>query len=354
MTAKPKKHDSLHRVGWTQNWVFRRFSSEKGKEFVKSTGIPATDANAARAYKKGRDMYDTWLGGVLPSGRQLLVRDIARAMMRGKGQRGTATQRWFRNQIENHVIPHFGHLRPEQITSTRWEVYDAEERKRVYRRKRGGREQEYTRTRIWPTGRALKEIMVRAVEEKLAERVPKLKNFDPPAEPPRVIEPQVYRRIRRALPWPVKFLAFWMYWMGSRPSETLAYDTTMLIDQDDDGFALEVPAEITKTRRSRRIHVNPVVARALNAYLRRSATNVLFPSSRGSGRIKSWNGVWDRTMAALGLDFTIYNLRDTFITRKLREGISAVYIGKHTDTSALVIEKRYAVPTEEIMRRVAR
>jgi len=357
-----KKHPNLHRVNWTRNWVFRRFSSEKGKEFVKSTGVLGIDANAALAYRKGVEMYDEWLGSHLPSGRTVLIRDIARALKASKKQRRLNTQRTFNNQIDKHILPHWGHLRPDQVTSLRWEKYDAEERERVYRRRfrrkiRGRvieRVLEYKRTRIGNTRRVLEEILNKALEEGLIKRVPTLKNFDPPPAPPRHIAAPTLRKIRRQLQGEIKFLTFLMTHQGPRPGEALRYRYDMIRPGQDGQEWISIPGEITKTGRSRDIPLNSRVARALRLKRARQAGDWVFPSpSRKDRPVESYNASWDRAMRSLGLDYTIYNVRDTFITNRLREGISSTFIGKYTDTSAAMIDRKYAVAEETIMRRVA-
>jgi integrase len=360
-----KKHDSLHRVDWTPNWVFRRFSSEKGKEFVKSTGIPATDANAARAYKHGVELYDEWLGSMIPGNRTVLIRDIARAVLSAKAGRRKNTTRSATNQIRNHVIPAFGHMRPEQVTPLKWEQYDAQERKRTYRRKVGDRVIEYQRTKLFNTRKALIEILRRAYDEQLIPRVPKLRNFDPPADPPREIPWPTFRELRKGLPDKVRFLAFVMWWQGPRPSEALQYRLSMIRDLErqsredyrkERGPVIEIPGETTKTGRSRSIPLNTRVARAVRWLVRNNKLegDCLFPSREDPNQpLKNYNAAWDRAVAKLELDYTIYNLRDSYITRRLEEGESATYIAKYTDTSTVMIDGKYAAAKRSALAKVA-
>lgn len=351
-----KRHDSLHRVNWTPNWVFRRYSAQKGKEFVKSTGIPSSDANAAKAYKRGLELYDEWLADVLPSGRPILIKDIARALKASKEARKKNTKRTFKNQIDNHIIPEFGHLLPSQVTSLRWETYDAKERAKG------------KRTKLYNTRKALKECLSKAFEEGLIKKMPKLKNFDQKAAPPRSIERQVYRRIRREAPWPVKLLIFIMYYQGARPNEVMQYEWTMILLNHG---KIAIPGEITKTGRSRTIPLNSRVLRALRWlrrrldgegvfpkdlpawFLKAAESPYLIPGRDSEKPLSAYNAVWDRVMAELKLDYTIYNFRDTFITNCMKRGLNTTFIGKYTDTSAKMIDEKYAVPDDDIMIRVA-
>jgi hypothetical protein len=345
---KNKRYPNLYTVAWTPNWVFRKYSREKHAQFTCSTGILATDRDAAAAYKKGIEKFDEWLGSILPAGKTVLVRDLGRSIRAGKQQRRDRTIRSFGNQLDNHVLPNFGHLRPDQVTARVWEEYDATERKRTYK-DRNGRERRHTR--LFNTRKALLEILNRAHEEGMIKRVPDLKNFDPPPAPPKHMTFQQYRAFRRRLQWPAKLLAFIMYWQGPRPTEAMAYAWDMLRQGDSQ---IDIPGEITKTGRSRTILLNSRVRRALR-WLRKHATSRWLMPSEGtkSGHLENYNAVWVRARAALKLDFTIYNLRDTWITNSLKKGISSTFIGKYSDTSPTMIEGKYAVAEEEIMRRVA-
>lgn len=336
---KSTRYRELHRVNWTTNWVFRKYSAVKKKEFVASTGIEAKDSLAAQAYKIGAEKFSAWLADTLPSGRHILIKDIARALKVAKSQRKKNTLRSFTNQVDNHVIPAFGHLRPEQITSLRWEQYDAEERRRGKRKK------------LFNTRKALREILKRAHEEGLIKTMPKLKNFDPPAAPPRYMDHKTYAKIRRELPDKIKLLAFVMYHQGARPTEILQYRWDMI--RWGDQPRIHIPGEITKTGRARSIPLNSRVACVLARLARDAESDWIFPNRDVTGPLSTYNAVWDRAMDRLGMDYDLYNLRDTFITNRLKRGISATFIGKYCDTSAEMIERKYAVPEENIMRRVA-
>ena len=121
---KSKKYPNLHLYPKSPNWVFRKYSSAKRAEFIKSTG----ERDEARAYKRGLQLFNDWLGVYLPSGRQLLFKDVARAVLVAKESKKRNTYRSAKNQIENHLVPAFGHLRLDQVTALRWDQYDSQER----------------------------------------------------------------------------------------------------------------------------------------------------------------------------------------------------------------------------------
>lgn len=340
---KSKKYPNLHKVDWTPNWVYRKYSSQKRREFVGSTGILATDRNAPAAYKKGVQLFNDWLGVYLPSGREILIRDFARALLVEKENSRPNTYRNFRNQIENHVNPAFGHFRPDQITVQRWRQYDSEERRKGQR------------TKLFNTRKALVEILSRAKEGEFIHSVPKLPNLDGPAAPPRYIPHLDYLRIRRALSWNIKLLAFVMYHQGGRPSEVLQYRISMIDWTRGKHGVISIPEKMTKTGRARTIPLNSRVSRIFK-WLKNNALSgdCLFPSRSDPDRpLGAYNAVWDRAMACLGFNYTIYNLRDTYITNQLKRGISSTFIGRYCDTSPTMIDRKYAVAEESIMIELA-
>jgi len=342
---KSKRYPELHNLDWSPNWVFRKYSSAKRGEFTKSTGIPATEANAARAYAIGLEAFNTWLGGHLPSGRRILIRDLARAILSLKEGKRANTYRSARHQLENHVVPAFGHLHPSQITPSVWQEYDQAERKKG------------ARTKLYNTRKALLECLHRAHSEGMIRTVPELGSFDAPAAPPRYLTAKDFARLQGELSGNVKLLAFIMYHQGPRPSEACQYRFSM-IDWRENTIA--IPGEITKTGRARTIPMNSKVALALASLMRKRRTpeyvdgGPIFPSAHNpSEPMRHYNAQWNRAMANLGETWTIYNLRDTFITNRLKAGLASTFIGKYCDTSAEMIEKKYAVAEASVMRKVA-
>jgi integrase len=340
--VEPKRYPNLHRVGWTKNWVFRKYSAQKRKEFVRSTGLEATEKNVARAHRRGMEIYAEWLGAFVPTGQQLLIKDLARVILAGTDRRRPNTYRAKKHQMENHVIPAFGHLKPEQVTAIRWRIYDQEERRKG---KRG---------KLYNTRKALLECLHRAKGEGLIRDVPKLPNLDAPAAPPRYISFQDFRKIRQAMPKKMRLLVYIMYYQGARPSEVLQYRWDMIRWGEGEHGMLEIPGSITKTKRNRKIPLNSRVARVLGRVAATAIPPVIFPSREDPERpIANYNAVWDRAMVKSELDFTIYNLRDSFITNALKRGLSSVFIGKYCDTSAGMVDRKYSVPIAEAMRQVA-
>lgn len=337
---KAKNYPNLHKVKWSPNWVYRKYSGAKRAEFCASTGLVAIEANAPKAYRIGVQKFDHWLGVHLSHGRQPLLRDIARVVLASKQSKKRATYLVARNQINNHILPAFGHLRPEQITPLRLSQYESEQRDKG------------DRTSLFNTRKILMEMLKRAQEEGLIRTVPRWKVSDPEAEAPRFIQPEEFRRIRRQMQGPEKLIAFIIWHQGARPREVLQYRWEMIHWGGDGGTRIAIPASITKTGRTRTIPLNSRVERALR--MMRQKSGPLFPGRKDPDAPRAvYDREWAKAMEALGLDYSVYNLRDTWITRKLMEGMGAPFVARYIDSSVSMIDRKYAVPVPEMMKRVA-
>jgi integrase len=345
---RSKNYPNLYRYPTSPYWVFRKYSSQKGKEFVFPTGEAK---NEAKAYKLGVEAYNKWLGQLHISGRVPLIRDIAEAVLESKARRKPHTARTVRNQIRNHIIPEFGHLRPDQITQLRWEQYDADSRGRTYKKDNGVT---YKRTKLYNTRKALIEILRKAKGMGLIRDVPELLNNDAPAAGPEYLSNHTVRKILHEASPAIKLLAFIMWKQGARPGEVLQYRWDMIRWDDGPHGKIRIPGEITKTNRPRTIPLNSRVSRVLRYLHQRRESPYLFPSSLGPDRHQThYRWGWDRTCVRAEVKATIYNLRDTFISNSLMRGLSSTFIAKYCDTSAHMIDKKYAVAVDQVMERVA-
>lgn len=361
MSPKAKNYQNLHQLDWTPNWVFRKYSSAKRKEFVVSTGFPAEEKYAAKAYAEGLKRFNEWLGQFVESGRQLLVKDLARAVLASKterkGGKSGPTYRSVKNQIESHILPHFGHLRPDQITPMRWDQYDQAERQRG------------KRTTTKHTRQVLIEILKRAHEEGLIRRVPKFRQYDQPPAPPRYIPDQdVLRLIRFARRQPegrrgkrgwnrpgstTKLLILILWKQGARPGEVLQYEWNMIHWDEGEHGVIHIPGRITKTGRARVVPLNPRVARILCWLEPRARSRFIFPSPGDPSRPQSsYKTGWLAACRRAGLQYQIYNLRDTFITNALKRGVSSTLIAKAVDNSTAMIDAKYAVADYDSLKGV--
>lgn len=335
---KSDKYPNLYRRPGHNGWVFRKYASAKRKEFVYTTGLE----NESQAYKAGCKKFQDWMASVVPTGRGATIRGIALAIIaENRGRENTVRSK--NRHLRDHVIPGFGHLKPEQITANHWRRYDSGERAKG-------------RNSLYNDKKYLIECLSRAVEAKLIPSLPKLPNFDPDAEPPRPLSYKEYRWLRHELPCRVNLLVFVMYWQGARPGEILRYRWDMI---NWDTREISIPGSITKTKRNRTIYLNPRVYRALNWLRSRAKSDWIFPSSRYANKpMYAYSAAWGLAIEALRKkkrphDFHMYCLRDTYITRMIKEGCPTTFVGKYCDTSGREIEKRYCGSDEEAMKRVA-
>lgn len=351
---------------------YKRWSPEKQRPFVYSTGFD----NPKEASKLGKKEYDDWLGVHVDSKGLRLIRDFGRAVLASKvarkGGKGGPTYESARVQIMNHIIPHFGHLKPIEVTPLRWDLYDAAERTRIHKRliknkaKKVIREIPYTRTKTAHTRKHLLEILRRAKDEGLIPHVPKLKNHDGESAPPRYIPKatildliRAAGRGRRAGHWGrgTKFLIYILWKTGARPGEALQYRWDMLRLETDGTWFLDIPAAITKTNRARSIPLNRRLARLLARLKPRATGPHFFPAPPKPGKaprpVQDYKSGWTTACERLGVDFDAYNLRDTFITDAIKRKESLSDIARYVDNSAAIIDAKYAVALRESLKGVA-
>jgi integrase len=345
---KNKRYPNLHRLPYSPNWIYRKYSSQKKREFLCSTGIPAKDSTAAQAYKIGVERFNKWLGTHLPSGRAILMRDIFRAVLASKeqlkgGQHGSS-YRSCKNQIEKHLSPNFGHLRPEQVNARMWREYDRIERNRG-------------RNALFNTRKYMMEALHRAEEHGALQRVPELPKLDPRPAPPKYLDEKIVKQIldHRSARFS-KDLYFLLWKQGPRPTEAAQYEWEMIHWKEGKHGTIHIPARISKNNRARVVPLNSEVSKMLKKRRRkrRRGERYIFPSRYVSGTYqKNYRKGFESACQDLGIDAVPYNLRDTFITNCLKRGLSPTFIGLYTDTSATMIQYKYAVGEYEALQEVA-
>jgi integrase len=349
-----KHYPELHKYERSPYWVFRKFSKEKRKEFVKSTGLIAIENNAAKAYKVGRKHFDEWLNTSLITSRSLTMGNLLQTILLSKkrtknGEKGN-TYRSARNQINNHLIPAFGHLRPDQITQFLWETYDGQERLKVKITKHG---KTIRRTKLFNTRKYLLEALRLAKSSGFIKEIPEIKDFDGDAKPAKTLDKQTIRKILKLQLRQSKFFFFLLWKQGPRPEEALQYEWDMIDWNLGDYGYLNIPGRITKTGRSRNIPLNSRVSRVLRRLEKGKKSRFIFPSRYIEGdRQRNYRKGWESACKALGIDADPYNLRDTFITSQIVKGINTSRIAKYVDSSAAMIEKRYLSESPDTMQEV--
>lgn len=321
------------------HWVFRKYSKEKRKEFMFATDEVSDEA---RAYKAGVAEFDKWLGTYLPSGRRVQVKDLGRAVLATKESKRDATYRSAANQIQNHIIPAFGYLRPDQLTPLKWNQYVAEQR-------RGGKDRKFFNMR-----KLLMEILRRAHEERLIERVPRLENPDPAIEQRTYLDEATVDRILGAASPDTRLLAEIVYRMGSRPGEAIQYRYSMIRWAEGAHGTIRIPGSITKTGRARAIPLNSEISKLLRARMANSGTDLVFPSPTNATKpAREYKTGWRGACRRAKVESPIYALRDTFITNQLKRGKSSVFIGRYCDTSGEMIDRKYAKALPGVMEDIA-
>lgn len=375
-TAHPK-YPNLYRLPGQKAWIFRKYSSEKQKSFFCSTQLEAIERNAPAAYRIGIEAYNKFLGTFLPLDGNIYIRDLANAVLASKDDPtlSDSTRANARNELLNHIVPAFGGLRPEDVTKDVWKEYQRTERTRPRKvtRANGVVKTYPPRQKLFNTRKLLIEVLRLAKDKGLIAAVPELPLNDADPAPPRVIPKKDILRIIRfagridaytksngqSVPASryhsvtLKLLAFIMWKQGCRPGEILQYRWDMIRWNEGKYGVIDIPAPITKTRRARTMPLDPKVSRILRFLEGRKSSPWLFPSPLIPGEpIQEYANPWETVNARLGLDYDIYNLRDTFITGRLRAGKSAVMIGKLVDNSAAIIEKKYAVADQDAMEEV--
>lgn len=339
-----KKYPNLYKYPTSQSWVFRKYSSEKRKEFIKSTGI---SDNEAKAYAVGLELFNKWMGVRLThSGKEFTVRDIARTILAGKETKRERTYITTKNQIENHILPHFGHLRPAQITPLKWDQYDAEERKKGQR------------TKLFNTRKALIEILNRAKDEGLINFVPKLKDHDGESREGKYLEELTVKSLIEGASDNTGLLIEIMYLMGARPGEVIQYEFSMINWEAGPTGMIAIPGRITKTGRSRTIPLNSRISALLWFRMHEIGGKYIFPSPIDSGRpIREYKTGWDTACRRAGIkdedDIIIYDLRNTWVTNQAKRGIAQGFTAKYSDTSPEMIHKIYLRATNNSMQEVA-
>jgi len=343
---KSQKYPNLIRYSErSPYWWFRKYCGEKRKYFFQSTGVKDKEAEA---YRVGLEMFTKWMGMRIDhsTGRELVIRDIARAILAGKESKRDNTYRSSKNQLENHIIPTFGHLKASQVTALKWDLYDAEERKKG------------KRTKLFNTRKALIEILNRAKDEGLINQVPKLKNHDDESRQGKYLDDLTVQRILNVASPQTRLLIEIVYRMGARPGEVIQWEWDMINWEKGTHGAISIPGRITKTGRSREIFLNSRVSELLKPLHGVNESKFIFPSPLGpnqpiQGYKTGWNTACRSAFPDKKIDFIIYDLRHTWVTNQAKRGINPGFTAKYADTSIQMIQRVYLRADAEAMLETA-
>lgn len=350
--------------------MFRKFSSEKGKDFTKST---YESKNEAKAYAIGLAAFNEWLGLSSFHSKTPLFKDLARMILNQKlklpdEQLAENTKRSSERDYE-YLIKYFGHLKIDQITPTRWENH--------YIEQLGIKPQKFFNRR-----KALIEIMLRAQREGIIAVMPRFSNPDPAPSEGLYLEDDLVRRLLDGCYSDDQRMLIEIVWrQGARPGEVLQYEWSMINWAEGEHGFIHIPAAITKTRRARSIPLNPRISQLLRDQSDEDDGRHIFlgrynPTEPRKWYRTGWEGAVKRAalqiqreiedsgirkntlpelqeMALKLRSATIYDLRGTFITNCLDQGISSTLVGKYVDSSGTMIDKRYARRKQSAMQAIA-
>ncbi len=340
------KHPHLFRDEVSGVFYYRRYSSKKRKQFFRTTG---EKNSAAKAYGIGLKAYNDWIGRVSQETGEIYFDRYAEKFLERRLENDairSGTKRLASYEV-TRLIEGLGHLRLEQITNERY-VDWVKESKAL-----GGRQ------KFFNAKKALLQILRAAHDAGHIHKVPKLDNLDAAAAPPTFLKrDQVRAILKQCKSRNLKLMVFIMWKQGARPGEILQYEWSMIDWDDGEHGSIKIPSSITKTKRTRTIPLNSRVSRVLWRLFRspnRAPTPFIFPSHKDPTRpLKQPNKGFEIAAARAGITgITPYALRDTFVTDRLKKGVSLAFIAKYLDSSPKMLAERYAVAEEEAMKGVA-
>jgi integrase len=357
-----KKYPNLYKLPSSKNWVFRKYSKLKGREFKFSTGESRSEA---KAHEIGQREYQKWLGlkesGVgQPLFEQYLDEVEARKLALPETDFSKNSKRSFQNSA-HHLRVAFGHLFIDQVAEDVWESYYSSELSK-------NPDQKFFNRR-----KTLNEVMRKAQRDGFIKRLPEFKNPDPETNAGQYLKDELVQRILDRASPDIEVLGYIMWKQGTRPGEALQYRWDMIRWDEASHGSIHIPAIITKTRRSRTIPLHSEVSAMLKERQKSATTGWIFPSPRDVSKpMVEFKTGWKSACRREACDRlckgskqaperkglpgvrkcirlcrqvelpTIYDLRRTFISNQARKGSPIVYVAKYVDSSVTMIERFYA------------
>lgn len=374
MSKRAKKFASKHYANLFKYperspfWIFRKYSAQKGAEFTHSTG---EKSNEAKAYGIGMRAFNEWLGKTATT--ELLgpfAQSLLNLKLKLPDDKFSPNSKRASSRDFGYIIEHFGHLRLDQMTSSRWEEHYTEalsEKSQTFFNRR----------------KALIEIMIRARRDGLIDQTPEYENPDSEPEEGEYLEDEWVKLVLTHSHADDQSLLYDLLWkQGPRPGEALQYEWSMIKWKEGDHGYIHIPGRITKTRRPRNIPLNAFISQRLKDRQKTSKSCFIFPGRDNPDTHQveyktGWNGAKRRAMEDIDKELglkpnyppeqiahlregrkkiaasSIYALRGTFITNCLDAGLSSTLIGKYCDTSSVMIDRRYARRKKSSMQAIA-
>lgn len=244
-----------------------------------------------------------------------------------------ATKRSFENQVRLHLVPGFGGILIDRLTNALWLEWIEREQAKEGRRL----------TKFFNSRKSLIEILRSALDRGLIQKLPKFDDPDVYEPVGRVVEDaemiRIFRRSRR----PFRFIFYCFWAMGNRPREILRWEWSMIRWSEPGQTWIDIPARISKTKRTRSIPIDPVVSRILfRRFGNRGVSLFVFPSTTGPLKPQlTYQSAWDTATGHAKVDAVAYDMRRTRITKWAAAGKSLAFIARQLDTSETMIRRIY-------------
>lgn len=247
-----------------------------------------------------------------------------------------ATKRSFEQQIRLNLVPAFGKIPLRKITNEDWLSW-------VVSVRNGNASSKISV--FFNARKALAEVLNAAKKSGLIDTVPVFDSPDESRDVGRALEESEIIRLLWKSRRPFRFIFFCFFRMGCRPREILQWEWSMISWNEPGKTTIEIPARISKTKRARKIPLNPCVSRILyRRHTRGNGSRFVFPDRCDPSLFqKTYSSAWATALAKAGISKAVpYDMRRTFVTRCALEGLPPLLVSKLLDTSVKLLESTYS------------
>jgi len=361
------KYPNLEMDIRTGKWRIRKYSSLKHKSFYRVIKGIKGRSNVAAAYKKGMGMFNAWLEKEEDSLDDVTIRMLShKRLARRKKER--AARRISARTLEinttnsGHVVHHFGHLKPKQVTEELWEDFHikihAEVMEKHSKQLESGEMTEEQVMQKFPKlfciRKELVAIMNLGHRLGIVREIPRFRNPDSPSIMHVYIEKRIILQLIRACRGLTKLLAFLMDQMGLRPDEALSILKSSV---DFERKLIFIKGKRGRGwNKDRELPVEDYILDEIKKYMDTEGP-WLFPSRLDPEKRMAKGGyidAWRNACRRVGVSVTIYSLRHTFITDRVNADINSFKLADYSGTSAAMLEKRYYKRSVERLRSICR
>lgn len=312
----------LQRDPRTKIYYVRKRAKSK-EPLLKSTGT----RDRTRARKIALDVLARYLADTPIVATSPIFRDIAEKVLALKANKSQATRDLATNRIRLHLMPYFGYMQISKITENTWEEYITKV------------QTESDRT-LADDAKLMMSVMKYAFNERYLERKVRIRNPDRPNEEGRAYtEEEIYTLLQNSSTEEMRLQILIGWSMGLRHGEIAALRWAWI---HFDTNRIQLPPEVTKTRRGRSVPLNDEVRRELIERRRTLEGPCVFPSQNDPSKpIPDFDSQWQRTWTRSGLDGVFHWLRHTCISNMAASGIPESTIKKIVGCSDRTMRKVY-------------